>query len=398
MPLLTASFTLPPETPLNFAQFKAVEARLLYLEPRYDHTRSFDQLENLFTGAMSDPANLLSDDEIKERDSLGAVYSYNLRTGHPFDPLADSPGAQSADAAAANLLGALGVLVASASGASPETQAKIGQIGAALGDAALARGGARLDAERPGLPPRQVRAPLEQLRPNGAPQIVEDVAALRTPAPNAASKLPPSPLNPPGSPIRSEIADRGSVSSASSSSATAEDAQRNEPPSPAAKRPSNAPNTGAPVPPARSFVTYDEKFGLPAPATDTGLGPTAVNNGSPLSQVQINAQNGADFAAGVTNYVRDEFGSTIEEEVSVRPFIDPDGTLASFRVRLDQFGLDEDTGNFVLFDAKSSETAPLTPNQTIGYPSLGRYGGQVVGNAGGRTSLPVRLFRLHQFR
>ncbi|WP_460501045.1 hypothetical protein, partial [Dyella jejuensis] len=108
---------------------------------------------------------------------------------------------------------------------------------------------------------------------------------------------------------------------------------------------------------------------------------TGLDSTSQLTQVQINAQNGAAFQARVANYGSDTLNNFLEE-VSIQPFTDADGNLADFRVRLDGIGTDPDTSNFGLLEAKSSETAPLTTNQSEGYPLLGSYGGQVVGKAG----------------
>lgn len=107
----------------------------------------------------------------------------------------------------------------------------------------------------------------------------------------------------------------------------------------------------------------------------------SVEDSPKLAQIQINAQNGATFQTRVANYGSDTFKNFVEE-VSIRPFTDSDGSLANFRVRLDGVATEFDTSQFVLIDAKSSETAPLTPNQKIGYPFIGSYGGQVVGNGG----------------
>jgi hypothetical protein len=74
--------------------------------------------------------------------------------------------------------------------------------------------------------------------------------------------------------------------------------------------------------------------------TDTG-------SVSQLTQVQINAQNGAAFQARVANYGSDTLNNFLEE-VSVKPFTDADGTLTNFRVRLDGIGTEPDTSNFGL--------------------------------------------------
>jgi hypothetical protein len=134
---------------------------------------------------------------------------------------------------------------------------------------------------------------------------------------------------------------------------------------------------------APPVVTEGEIHGPAAPpsAPISVAGSTASSNGTNISQVRINAQNGAEFQARVANYGKDTL-EHFQEEVSVRPYMDADGNLASFRVRLDGLGLDSETENYGLLDAKSSETAPLTPNQTVGYPLISQYGGKVVGNAG----------------
>lgn len=70
------------------------------------------------------------------------------------------------------------------------------------------------------------------------------------------------------------------------------------------------------------------------------------------------------------------------KEVSVRPYTNEEGDVADYRVRVDSMGINSETGDFSMYDAKSSETAPLTRNQRAGYPLIGQYGGVVVGNNG----------------
>src|SRR6185437_13675367 len=105
-----------------------------------------------------------------------------------------------------------------------------------------------------------------------------------------------------------------------------------------------------------------------------------------LSQVQINARSGAAFQARVANFGADTLDD-FTEEVSIRPFTDANGTLANYRVRLDGIGIvpteEDDELDFGLWDAKASATAPMTRNQTNGYPLIAQFGGVVVGKAGG---------------
>jgi hypothetical protein len=106
-----------------------------------------------------------------------------------------------------------------------------------------------------------------------------------------------------------------------------------------------------------------------------------------LSQIQINARNGAEFPARVCRYGTETL-EEFREEVSIRPFTNADGDIADFRIRLDGLGVDPDTVNFAGLEAKGSEMAPLTPNQTEGIPLLEQFGGRVVGN-GGNPSFPA---------
>ncbi|MEI9983494.1 MAG: hypothetical protein WDN69_09975 [Aliidongia sp.] len=98
-----------------------------------------------------------------------------------------------------------------------------------------------------------------------------------------------------------------------------------------------------------------------------------------MSQIQLNAQNGAAFQARVANYGADKFENFLEE-VSIRPNTE-DG-VADFRVRVDGLGATPETEALGLLDAKSSETAPLTARQAEGYPLIQQYGGTIVGNNG----------------
>ena len=53
------------------------------------------------------------------------------------------------------------------------------------------------------------------------------------------------------------------------------------------------------------------------------------------------------------------------------------------KIRVDAIGVDKNTGNVVINEFKSSQTAPLTPNQKVGFPQLEAGGGTVVGNGKG---------------
>lgn len=81
------------------------------------------------------------------------------------------------------------------------------------------------------------------------------------------------------------------------------------------------------------------------------------------------------------------------EQVTIDPFTGPVVPGASLpptapEVVLDTVQKQRLSGATKLLDAKSSATATLTPNQTVGYPLLEQFGGVVRGGAGG-TVLPA---------
>jgi hypothetical protein len=65
-----------------------------------------------------------------------------------------------------------------------------------------------------------------------------------------------------------------------------------------------------------------------------------------------------------------------QEQITIKT---SDGT----KIRVDAIGEDPVTGNVVINEFKSSQTAPLTSNQKIGFPELETGGGTVVGNGKG---------------
>jgi RHS repeat-associated protein len=104
---------------------------------------------------------------------------------------------------------------------------------------------------------------------------------------------------------------------------------------------------------------------------------------STLPQITQNYLQGMAFQAQGLNYLN-TIQSDIETEVSVQPLL-PDGTPAGYMVRLDAVGMDNDTGDVDITEFKSSATAPLTPNQSAGFPLIEQNGAVVVGNGGGDT-------------
>lgn len=105
-----------------------------------------------------------------------------------------------------------------------------------------------------------------------------------------------------------------------------------------------------------------------------------INTQTP-SQIQINQATGSAFQEVVDEWAYGIYTKNTTE-VSLRPYTDTEGTTTGYRVRIDNMSSTRDTGDIVLIEAKSSETAPLTRNQTRGYPLIEEYGGVVVGNNG----------------
>lgn len=93
-----------------------------------------------------------------------------------------------------------------------------------------------------------------------------------------------------------------------------------------------------------------------------------------VPQVTKNAAQGTAYEKVVTKELENTGHKKIAEQVTIKP----NGT--SGKVRLDNISLLN--GKIVLTDAKSSETAGLTPNQKVGYPLLEKNGGVVVGKKG----------------
>ena len=105
-----------------------------------------------------------------------------------------------------------------------------------------------------------------------------------------------------------------------------------------------------------------------------------INTQTP-SQIRINQANGSAFQDVVDDWAYGIYTKNTTE-VSVRPYTNNQGETAGYRVRVDNMSSTRDTGDIVLIEAKSSETAPLTRNQARGYPLIEEYGGVVVGNNG----------------
>ena len=102
-------------------------------------------------------------------------------------------------------------------------------------------------------------------------------------------------------------------------------------------------------------------------AEATGLVETEA---APMTQLQINSANGAAWEDAVGASLKQGDPNTAAQ-VTLK-------TESGVRTRMDFVSKDA-SGNVALTEAKSSATAPLTPNQAAAHPEIARTGATVVG-------------------
>ena len=127
-----------PQAPLDPAHYATVVARNRYLASRHDPSSTIDQAENLFTGAMSDPARVLTPGEQAEHRALSAAI---VRTLVP----PPTPDEARLDAMAASPLGTIASLGVNATGGSQASRDLALDLGAAAEGVGLSVAGARAD-------------------------------------------------------------------------------------------------------------------------------------------------------------------------------------------------------------------------------------------------------------
>ena len=93
------------------------------------------------------------------------------------------------------------------------------------------------------------------------------------------------------------------------------------------------------------------------------------------TRVLDNAKKGAEFERKVGQ----SLGKNKASQVTIKV---KDGT----KTRMDFVSIED--GNIKLTEAKSSATAPLTPNQKTAHPQIEQYGGTIKGNNGNNIGLP----------
>ena len=128
-------------------------------------------------------------------------------------------------------------------------------------------------------------------------------------------------------------------------------------------------------------------FGLSTEVgTGVRAGTTIINAADELA---ANRAAGAAFEQAVGASL-EQSGLTVGQQITV-------GTENGVRTRLDFLTLDPLTGQIGCIECKASQTAPLTPNQSLAFPQIGQSGGKILG-AGSLVSLVALKFHLRMYR
>jgi RHS repeat-associated protein len=96
-----------------------------------------------------------------------------------------------------------------------------------------------------------------------------------------------------------------------------------------------------------------------------------------LSQLQLNQLRGSAFEG-------QKFGELVQDYPGLQPQVTLQ-TQSGVTTRID-FMAQDTSGNYCLFECKSSPTAPLTKNQTLAFPEIQKSGATVLGN--GKAGFP----------
>jgi len=118
-------------------------------------------------------------------------------------------------------------------------------------------------------------------------------------------------------------------------------------------------------------------------AVGAGSGPAATEESVATSAITTNAAKGAAFEQSVVK-ATESTDSNVVEQVNLK-------TQSGVKTRMDVVSTTE-SGKIRLQEAKSSATAPLTPNQAAAHPEIEQTGATVVGrgkpNYPGGTEIP----------
>jgi RHS repeat-associated protein len=88
------------------------------------------------------------------------------------------------------------------------------------------------------------------------------------------------------------------------------------------------------------------------------------------SQIDINKKNGSLYESKVKQEV-EKTQDNVQEQVTIK--------TKTSRTRVDFIGIDKETGEIKITEAKASQTAPLTKKQKTAHPELEKHGGKIVG-------------------
>ncbi|MHB1530031.1 MAG: hypothetical protein ACYCXT_11505 [Acidiferrobacteraceae bacterium] len=118
-----------------------------------------------------------------------------------------------------------------------------------------------------------------------------------------------------------------------------------------------------------------------------GVGAVAAEGGlTAAQQLAVNRAAGAAFEQSVGAGLEGS-GLTVGQQISIQ-------TESGITTRLDFLTQDPLTGEIGCIECKASPTAPLTPNQTLGFPEIEQSGGTILGAGkpgfpGAREFLPL---------
>jgi RHS repeat-associated protein len=148
---------------------------------------------------------------------------------------------------------------------------------------------------------------------------------------------------------------------------------------------------------SESSGTEQSSAGPPAPkanpaeaAKKSAAAEGGSANGAKGEQVRANAEKGKAFEEAKASELREQ-GYDVSREVTVK-------SGSGTKTRIDIVAKKD--GQIRCIECKSSETAPLTPNQKTAHPEIGQTGGTVVGegkpSVPGGTSIPPTPVEIHR--
>ena len=111
-----------------------------------------------------------------------------------------------------------------------------------------------------------------------------------------------------------------------------------------------------------------------AKSTTSTVSNNSNGNTTKAETIRKNAQQGRDFEIQEFDKFKEKYNNAVEQ-ITIK-------TSSGTRTRVDAIGLDSG-GKVVIYEFKSSDTAPLTANQKTAFPEILESGGVVVGKGKG---------------